>query len=172
MNLLNKNYSGPLGDFLNEIESHRTDAIYNYEYKYIKEIIWDDVKNEKYGITRAGYDKFKNEEPGYMTYSGETIIRTNIDRDGDVLGYMTETKRKINDSLNEIFEIYVRALDRFCELVESSEDTSTLKWWLDKKIHIDTMEANTYLYAVKKLETFLYEYNECPEFKTFIDKVK
>jgi len=161
----------PLGSFLQEIEEHRGEAIYNTTHRYIKEIIWDDEKNKKYGDTREGYERYKRDSNGYMSYSGVVSLREETDKDNNIIGYMTEQKRQTNEPLKEIQEIYDRAVDKFCELVGGSSDSKVLKWWLDDNIHRDT-QANTYMYGVKSLEEYLDEYSWNEEFKEFIDKIK
>ena len=166
----NTTYSGKLGEFLNKIENHRTEAIYNKEYRYIKQIIYDDELQEKYGSTREGYERYKRDLSGYASYSGEIDLRVQTDRDGVILGYFTEAKKKVNDPLSEIEKIYEDAKQEFFNILGCT-DTEALEYWLSDKIHINPMEANSYLYGVKKLEIILKDYEEDEEFKVFLDKL-
>ena len=74
--------------YLTLVDNHRVEAIYNNSYRYIKDIIWDDEKNIKYGNTRKGYDKYKSESKGYMSFSGEVSLRYGTTLKNHFLSYL------------------------------------------------------------------------------------
>lgn len=158
-----------LDKYLKDLESHRTEAIYNYSYKYIKEIIWDDEKNEKYGDSRLGYDKFRKDVRTSVSYSGVTSLRE-ITIDNGIVGYISETKNQINYPLLEISEIWKSAREEFIRELGAT-DTRAIDFWLDDKIYIDYTEANSYRSAIMELKDIIKDYNYDEDFRFFIDKL-
>lgn len=156
--------------FIEMIESHRKEAIYNYSYKYIKEIIWDEEKNEKYGDSRVGYEIFSSTS-GRVEFSGVNSLRCEFDKDNNVKSYILETKKEVNDPLMEIIDIYNSAVDYFCNKVGST-DSKILRWWIDSNIEVNPREVNSYLSAVKELNSYLIDYEIYEDFRLFIDKIK
>jgi len=166
----NKN-TGPLKEFLEECDEHRLEAIYNYDYRYIKEIIYDEDLEKKYGNTRKGYEEFKKNEPGTMSYN-DTYLRTRRDKEGNILGYMSEKALKTNDKLNMIAEIYERAELKFREILGVTCPESFNYWfdslgWYDEKL-----DVNNLINRIKRLEGILTSYDEDENFRSFIDKIK
>lgn len=157
--------------FIEMIESHRKEAIYNYSYKYIKEIIWDDEKNEKYGDGRVGYEIFTQENEVSVSFSGIESLRKVYDMDNNVKSYILETKKEVNDPLMEIIDIYNSAVDYFCNKLGST-DSKILRWWIDSNIEVNPREVNSYLSAVKELNSYLIDYEIYEDFRLFIDKIK
>jgi hypothetical protein len=170
-------YKGIFSEYLNNCKPHRVESIYNKQYRYIKEIIWDDERNEKYGNTRAGYDRFNQEDSlnGLMSYSGEIDLRVLNDRETkEPLLYMTETKCSSNESYMIIFEQYQHALNKLQELLEVT-DTESLNYWLNEcrpSFTNYSRGANETISAIQSLEEIYNDYNEDEEFRSFIDKIK
>jgi len=165
-------HTGPLKEFLEECKEHRIEAIYNYDYRYIKEIIYDDELEKKYGNSRTGYEKFKNNEPGNMSYSGEVSLRTRVDKDDNILGYMTERKLNNNDKLNTIFEIYKNAEIRFREILKITSPETFDYWFYNLGWTDEHLDVNNLINKIKRLERILFDYNEDMEFRNFINKIK
>ena len=156
--------------YLTLVDNHRVEAIYNNSYRYIKDIIWDDEKNIKYGNTRKGYDKYKSESKGYMSFSGEVSLRVETDKDNNILGYMIEEKKQINEPLLEIYKIWDDSKKSFFELLGAS-DPSLLEYWLDDKINVDIRCPNSFKGAIKELYDIIEEYNLNSDLKRFLDKL-
>ena len=163
---------GPLKEFLEECDEHRLEAIYNYDYRYIKEIIYDEDLEKKYGNTRKGYEQFKKNELGTISYGGDVSLRTREDKEGNIIGYMSEKSLKNNDKLNMIAEIYERAELKFREILGVTCPESFNYWfdslgWYDEKL-----DVNNLINRIRQLEGILTSYKEDKEFRSFIDKIK
>lgn len=150
----------------------------NTEHKYIKEIIWDTEAQEKFGSTREGYERFKMDKdyPGSMSFSGEIDLRIRTDREGNVLGYMTESKRTNNDNFNHMLEQYNLARAKLMEILEV-KDKENFEYWLEEEAPFRVsmrMGANETISAIESLERIINKYNDPDEveFKSFIDKIK
>lgn len=157
--------------FIEQIENHRKYAIYNYTYKYIKDIIWDDEKNSKYGNDRKGYETFTEENDISVSFAGIDSLRTVYDMNNNIQSYIIETKEEINHPLLEIIDIFNKAIDEFCKIV-GSVDSETLRWWLDKELDTSPRDVNSYMYAVKQLDRMVDDYDNYDDFRQFIDKIK
>jgi hypothetical protein len=157
---------------LDKLMDNRLEAIYAYSYMYIKEIVIDEEKTAKYGTERSGYEQFKQNEPGWVKVAGETSLRSHIIND-EVVGYVVETENVVNTKLGVISDIYEEAKQEFFRLLGVTDPT-LLEYWLDTQIEIDFRQANSYMYAVKKLDRMLVDYfNEDEvEFRAFIDRLK
>jgi len=173
-----KEFSGPLAEFLENCKPHRVEAIYNTEYKYIKEIIWDTEAQDKFGSTREGYEKFQKDTdyPGGMSYSGQIDLRIRTNREGEVLGYMTESKRTNNDNFDHMLEQYNLAREKLYEILEV-KDKETFNYWLEEEAPFMIsmrMGANETITAIENLENIVIKYNDEDhiDFKQFIDKIK
>lgn len=157
--------------YIEQINGHRIEAIYNTSHRYIKEIIWDDDKNLEYGDTRKGYDRYKRETQGYdMSYGGVTSLRTETDRDGNIIGYMTETKKQVNEPLLEIAKIWEESKKGFFEILEIN-DPEPVEFWISDKIEINYRCPNSIRSAVYELKDMIDEYFFDESFKKFIDKL-
>jgi hypothetical protein len=172
-----KKYTGPLGEFLENCKPHRIESIYNKEYRYIKQIIWDDELNEKFGSTREGYEKFKNDRsiPGNMSYGGEIDLRIRYDRDSGLpLGYMTETKLTSNESYKIMQEQFDNALKKTKEILDVKDEESFMYWLNNERPPFGGWRrgANETISAIQHLEKIIKDYNEDEEFKSFLDKIK
>lgn len=168
-----KEFNGPLKDFLDSCKPHRVESIYNKEYKYIKEIIWDEEKNNKYGNTRKGYDSYKQEIEGTASYSGEIELRV-TKKDGQIVGYFTETKLSSNEHLNLIFVQYQLALEKTKEILKVKDKNSFMYWLTNERPPFGgfKMGTNEIVGAIQNLESIIRDYNEDEEFKRYLDKIK
>lgn len=161
-----------LQEFIDNCQKERIEAIYNAEYKYIKEIIWDDEKNNQYGTTREGYENFKQDNNGSISHSHEIYLRENKDiKTKETLGYLIESKRTSNDNYNIMYDNFKKAKEKFIEMLEV-EDTEAFEYWLESYTSIYLAKANEIINSIKTLDNILIKYNEDKEFKRFIDKIK
>lgn len=173
-----KDFNGVFAEFLENCKPHRVEAIYNTEYKYIKEIIWDDEANEKFGSSRTGYEKFKNDKDysGSMSHGGTTDLRVRTDKDGNILGYMTESKRTNNDNYEHMLKQYELAKAKLIELLDV-KDLTNFEYVLEEFSPFRVsmrMGANETIDAIEGLERIytMYNHPDETEFKDFIDKIK
>jgi hypothetical protein len=166
-----KEHTGVLSEFLENIKPHRIEAIYNKEYRYIAQIIWDDELNEKYGSKREGYERFKSEQPGYVTHSGEIDLRVWRDHNGEELGYMTETKLNSNESYKIINEQFHGALKKTKEILDV-KDHEAFDYWLNNEVNSTFRGPNECISAIKRLQSIIERYNEDMEFRAYLDKIK
>ena len=165
-----KNFTGVFAEYLNNCKPYRIEAIYNAEFRYIKEIIWDTEAEEKFGKTREGYKKFKNDEEYQCNVSiNDVYLRTRHDRYGNILGYITETKRTSNDDYNIVYKQYEDAKEKLMELL-NVKDKETFLYWLDSETSVGTC-VNGIISSIQNLESIYKEYNEDEEFKRFFDKI-
>lgn len=166
-------FNGPLSQYLENCKKHRIESIYNIEYRYIKEIIWDDEANNKFGNDRTGYEKFKNDfnYPGDLTYSGLVDLRVRIDKEGNALGYITETKLTYNESYNIMYSQYSQAKEKLYEILEI-KNRETFDYWFNNYSYVNLKSGNDIIYSIKSLEEIIVKYNEEEEFKKFIDAIK
>jgi|SaaInl8_200m_RNA_FD_contig_81_619839_length_10764_multi_4_in_0_out_0_8 hypothetical protein len=169
-----KTFTGPLAEFLENCKPHRVEAIYNTDYRYIKEIIYDTEAEERYGRSRAGYEQYGLENPGSMSFSGEIDLRIRTDIDGNVLGCMTETKRTNNDNFTHMVKQYDDAKAELIKLLDV-KDIENFNYWLEEAapFRVSTrMGANETISAIEDLELIYETYNEDEDFKKFLDKIK
>lgn len=174
-----ENYNGPLSEYIINALPHRVEAIYNKEYKYIKEIIWDTEAQEKFGSTREGYEKFQQDEnyPGGMSYGGCIDLRVRTDREGNILGYMTESKRTSNDNYKHMVKQFNDAKTKTFEILEV-KDIKAFNYWLEEYASglfgFSRAGANETISAIQELEEIITRYNdpEEHEFRQFLDKIK
>lgn len=164
-----KQFCGPLADMLNKCKLYRTDAIYNEQYRYIKEIIWDDEYQEKYGITRKGYERFKDDHPGSISFGGKISLRS-VTNNGTVK-YFTQEKKEYNTSLSEMINIYEESKDKMYEIL-NVKDINTFDYWFDDYTDFSFHCPNVIIDNIKELEDIINKYNTDDKFKTFIDKIK
>lgn len=159
-----------LEEFNLDIENNRIEAIYNYEYQYFKSMIPDTEAQLKYGNERSGYEKYKQEHIGMdIGHSREQSLRI-VSKDGVIEGYIVETKRTVNTKLGILSDAYNNARAKFAEILGCT-DTKMLFYWLDENISISYNEANSYMYAVRKLDSLLNDYYNDEDFKEFIDRL-
>lgn len=114
--------------------------------------------------------------PGSMSFSGEIDLRIRTDREGNVLGYMTESKRTNNDNFNHMLEQYNLARAKLMEILEV-KDKENFEYWLEEEAPFRVsmrMGANETISAIESLERIINKYNDPDEveFKSFIDKIK
>jgi len=171
-------YNGPLKEYILNASHYRNNASYNKEYKYIKEIIWDNEAQEKFGNTRDGYEKFRNDEsyPGGISYSGEIDLRIRTDVEtGDVLGYLTESKKTMNDDFEHMIKQFEDAKAKTFEIL-GVKDVETFNFWLEEYaggiFGFSRSGANETIIAIETLESIIIEYDKSKKFKKFIDKIK
>lgn len=150
-------------------EANRKEAIYDYTYSYIKEIIFDDVANEHYGNTRTGYEKFNSNEKS-VSYSGENSLRT-VTVDSEIVGYVLETKRKVNEPLLDMKKSYDDAKEEVLRLLEV-KDREAFLYWLDERYYVDPFQANSYTSGIKDLIMLVADYQEDEDLRKLIDKIK
>jgi len=147
---------------------HKLEAIYNKEYRYIKEIIWDDELNKTLGNTRGGYEKYNK---GYVSFSGETSLRT-VTKDKEIIGYITETNLTSNVKWSLFREFYVLAKKETYKILEV-KDIETFDYWLENSGNsLDNRDYNSYIMAIDSLESIINDYKEDKTFRKFIDKIK
>lgn len=157
--------------FLDECHKHRIGAIYDVNYRYIKEIIWDDETQDKYGVTREGYEKYKDEHTGQYSYSGMASLRE-VKHDSGETTYFIEEKRPVNSELSYIINQYELAKAKLFEVLEV-KDIKTFEIFLTEyKDLYFTKDVNTIISNIKGFENFLSEYNNDADFKRVIDKIK
>jgi len=175
-----ENYNGPLREYIINALPYRVEAIYNTEYRYIKEIIWDTEAQEKFGSGREGYEKFKQDKsyPGNLSYSGEIDLRIRYDREnGLLLGYITESKRTSNDNYKHMVKQFEDAKEKMFEIL-GVKDTEAFNYWLEEYtgglFGFSRKGANETISAIETLEGIITKYNdpEEQEFKQFLDKIK
>lgn len=173
-----KEFKGPLAEFLNNCKPHRVEAIYNTEYNYIKEIIWDTEAQEKFGSTREGYDRFKMDKDylGNISFGGEIDLRVRT-INGVPVGYITESKRTTNDNYNHMVKQFEDAKERLFEILEVN-DKEAFNYWLEEfaggLFGFSRSGANETISSIETLQQIITIYNDPHEleFKQFIDKIK
>lgn len=162
-------------DILDELETLKSNSIYNYEYKYIKEIIWDDERNSKYGNDRNGYEKYKQEDTNtYITFSGKTSLRIVEDRTtGEIVGYIAESECK-DKSEKRIYELRDLAKKEFYNALGVT-NISEFEFWYNEYYGTCDFRNSSYTIVfnqIKQLINIVKRYNEDEDFKKFIDKIK
>lgn len=157
--------------YVDECHKHRIGAIYDVEYKYIKEIIWDDCAQEKYGKSREGYEQYKSENPGQYSYAGMVSLREVNHSSGETT-YFIEEKRAVNSDLSDIVKQYELAKAKLYEILEVKDVQSFEIFLTEYKDLYFTKDVNTIISNIKGFENFLSEYNNDPDFKRVIDKIK
>ncbi len=170
-----RKFTGPLAKYLENCQPYRVEAIYNTEYKYIKEIIWDDELQDKFGNTRAGYDKLKNDRniKGGFDFGGQTDLRVRTYED-KIIGYMTETKKTQNDDFKILLKQYEDAKKEMYKILKV-KDTDTFDYYLENNnisFSFSRSGANETISSIETLEEIITEYNDDPVFKRFLDKIK
>ena len=163
--------NGPLKEYLERCKPHRIESIYNTEYKYIKEIIWDTEAQEKFGDDRSGYEKFKNDSnyPGNISYSGEIDLRIRTAKDGTILGYLTEKKMTRNDSYLIIQKNLEDAKEKTIEILQV-KDIKNFDYWLEGKMY-SSSGANEMISSIEVLESIITTYAYDEDFKSYLDKI-
>lgn len=166
-------FNGPLGKFLEETKQYRIPSIYNYEYRYIKEIIWDTEKQELYGSERAGYEKYKQDNlRTNVSFSCVHSLRT-CTLDNEIQGYIVESKKSTNENFNELYNIYNKARTELYTILDV-KDKESFDYYIDE--HVITSEfnlsENSIISRIKTLEKLIKEYNEDEYFKKVLDKIK
>lgn len=133
---------------LKNISSDNYSDNLNYRYFYTHQngdLIYDTLRNIKYGNTRKGYEQFKQQETNDIAHSGEVSLRAYKRRDsnGDIIeaGYVEETKTKIldRDRQKKLDELEASIRIYFCEVFNID---NPIKENLAKKIReIDSCET-------------------------------
>lgn len=77
-------------------------------------------------------------------------------KDGQVVGYISETKTKTNESLEEIKKLYEEALDFFFTKL-SIKNKKACRIWLET-YYYQTIDTNSYISAMTSLDEILTEY--------------
>jgi len=157
-----------LKKYIEMFEPHKLEAIYNKEYRYIKEIIWDDELNSTLGSTRKGYEKF---DKGLVSYSGEVSLRT-VTKEGNIVGYITETNLTSNVKSSMFREFYQMAKEETYRILDVKDKESFDYWLEDSGKGISFEGFNHYINGIKSLENVIEEYIEDEDFRRFLDKIK
>jgi len=165
-NIKYKGYVSPLMNFLTECEQYHTGSIYNSNYRYIKEIIWDSKLEEEIGGSRASYEKYKKNKN--ISYSGVTYLRTIVDNSNKAIAYITETKRTTNEDNIKLYEILERATKELYKILKV-KDINNFEYFLENE---NILYASSVVANIKALENIIIRYNSEPEFKAYLDKVK
>lgn len=165
--------NSPLSKFIEKCQEHRIESIHNNEYKYIKEIIWDTVAQEKYDCTRKGYDEYRKNNAVRVSHSGKVSLRE-ITIDDEVVGYITETKRNNNPDYNIIYSQYELAKKELFKILDV-KDIDNFNYWLMEEVSNHSGYGsceNTIISSIKCLEKIIISYNKDSSFKKYIDKIK
>lgn len=167
-----REFNGPLAEYINNCKPHRVEAIYDTEYRYIKEIVYDEEKQSRYGSSREGYERYKRDMEGYASYSGELDLRVQKSREGEVLGYFTESKLTSNESYKIMMQQYDMALSETKKILGVNDDEAFM-FWLETEFSWGFRNgANEIISGIEKLEGIIARYESDHDFKRFIDKVK
>jgi hypothetical protein len=168
-----KEFTGPLAEYLNACKPHRVEAIYNSQYRYVKEIVYDEDMEKAYGDTREGYNQFRRDVKCSVSHAGEVSLRDVRDAKGELTGYITETKLTSNEGWNLMYEQYESALEKTKELL-GVEDEKNFQYWMDNsgECHISTAGANEIVNSIKSLEGIIEDYQEDEDFRRYLDKIK
>ena len=166
-----RTFNGPLKKYLEECKIHRKESIYNKEYRYIKEIIWDDELQAKFGKTREGYDKYKNDYSikGHVAYGGFNDLREITD-DNKIIGYLLETKKSNNESYTELIKILNNAKQATINLL-NIKDLVAFDYYLDTRGFNYYNSTNELIGKIEKLEEIIDDYNNEEDFKLYLDKI-
>jgi len=171
----------PIGKLLDKADKIKYDKIYNYEYSYFlktpKGMVSDTETNHKYGNTREGYEKWKNDNPDLgMSYSGVVSVREmyKIDNQSDIVGYMFERKLPDKPWLDEIDKLFDEAWQEFCTELDVS-DFDSVEYFLFTDISSDWRNTGEdRISKFKILLSTIEKYNDPDEtdFKKLFDKIK
>lgn len=167
-----REFNGALAEYLEECKQHRIKSIYNYEYRYIKEIIYDTEKEERYGTERDGYEQYKKETKGSLSYGGEVSLRTNT-TDGEIDGYVSEEKLKENINLNKMKDILSRAKQHLMNTL-MVKDIGSFEYWLatlDTGMMADNKSVNGITAMIEFYEWIIEAYQGDKDYKKYVDKI-
>lgn len=177
-----------LQDITKEIKALDKKTIYNYEYEYFKGQLVPDEQWSHLSKTREDYEIFKNAptklpdgtvaERGQIdiSYGGVVSLRTITNRqDGAVIGYVTETKLSYTPHRDTARKLYDKALIAFREELDV-QDIEAFEYWVNNEWQLDygmsgRDSISDYVGAIEKMTETVKEYNECEEFRHFLDKV-
>lgn len=129
----------------------------NYMYFYTHEngdLIYDTLRNIKYGNSRKGYEQFKQQETNDIAHSGEVSLRAykRTDSNGDIVevGYVEETKTKVLDidRQKKLDELEASIWIYFCEVFNID---NPIKENLVKNIIVEILyfETNSQIERIK-----------------------
>lgn len=172
-----ENYNGVLGEYLKECDLQDREPIYSFRYKYIKEIVWDDEKNIKYGDSRDGYEKFKHSNEYIRKDTSDSfyvVLKETEDKvTRESTGYTIETKSinlKNQDKLKEL----VSNAQLECMSLLGIKSPSFLFWLNGYSgyggTYINSIDAARH--KIKFLIGIIEDYAVQEDFKDFIDKFK
>lgn len=171
--------TGPLAKFLDACKPHRIEAIYNTEYRFIKEIVWDTEAEEKFGTDRAAYEAWSKTDKGYergaldMSYSGKVDLRVLTERSsGKPVAYVTETKLDRNKSQELMHQQFELAKEEVYKILNVANLSSFNYWFEEQNIYDWRGGANEIISSIEHLELIIKKYNKDEEFRSFIDKIK
>ena len=172
LNFENKSFKGPLKDYLEECKKYRIESIYNRKYRYIKKIIFDTELENKFGNTRMGYEKYKNDYSiiGNVAFGGYNDLREITDDKNNIIGYILETKLSKNEHFNKIIKIVKKAKEKTIEILKVT-DVKSFNYYLNEigfNIYNDT---NSLIDKIKKLENIIEDYQTDKDFKLYLDKI-
>lgn len=161
----------PFQEYLDKAKENKIESIYNYEYKYIKEIIWDTEKQLKFGNKREGYERFNTKDKS-VSYSGVSSLRTVTDsaNNSPVIGYVLETRLTQNDAYLRMKEQYDLAKNKLYKILEV-KDTESFDYWFEQIIGYPSSE-NSILSHIREFGNILEQYANDDEFRKFLDKIK
>ncbi len=158
-----------------DINNIRKKTIYNYKYEYWmgneKNLTNDNHKNKIYGEDRKGYEQFKNDFKGDIGYGGYISFR-GLEKDGELVGCILERKISNNPHVDAAKGLYDQALQETIDILDV-KDKISFDYYVRE--HILEMgysnSVDNYSRAVERLIELVENFNEDPEFKTYINKI-
>lgn len=166
-----------LNEILEQMNEVRVEAIYNKEYRYIKEIVWDDEANKKYGTSREGYEQYQKDNTNlYATFTNIESLRRMQTRDANKtdVKYFIEAKREVNTQLGQMFDLYNKARAELVKIL-NVKDEEAFNYYIDEHVIGSgdfRLGANELKSRVTRLIQFVDDYNNDEYLKRVIDKIK
>lgn len=163
-------------DIKDMVNQFKTDAIYNYDYEYYDvDNQGNLIKTNKFpNKSRQDYEEFSRNPKNNVSfgYSGEVSLRAIYTRGStEIIGYITEAKRPENNMFTEMNSLYMKAYKELVTILDV-KDTKTFNIYMKKYTDYAFSGVNQCINAINDLESFLTRYNNDPQFKKIVDKIK
>ena len=172
----NRTFNEILG-LTENLEELTKKSTYAYEYTYLKEIVVDEELQKKYGKSREGFEKFKDElyfKDGEqsISYSAKKSLRE-VKSNGEITNYIIEERVSDTRFIEEAQKIYEEILSKYEDLF-GVNDKENFYYLLDQSFERNLLTGESITNYLGKAEILanLYEkYIDEPEFKKYFDKI-
>jgi hypothetical protein len=164
--------------YLKEIQAIRKDSLNNYEYTYFNKtnngMEYSVDVNRYFGTDRAGYEKFKQENPDSYVDHPTTSLRSVVDRiSGKTVGFITEktlSSTPMRDEAKRLFDLQLEEVIRYLEV----KDLDSFMYYIDEKTTTFDFNDSVEIYRNKlsSLIDIIDEYENDEEFRKYLNKIK